>query len=230
MILRGRIGLPRFAVIPRRMPSLEIYHCSASDLISRVDKDSVDLILTDPPYPKEFLSCYNDLAALAVHALRPGGNLLAMSGHVWLPEVFRRMDVAGLEYQWMIALTGLNRGASCLGRRIWRVDWKPILWYSKPPRDTGLSIRDSVQADPRDKRYHTWVQDEGNSRLLLERFKLRSGDTVCDPFVGGGTNAVVANVKGMNFVGCDVDLEAIKTTRQRLSCVQTEIEINHEQD
>ena len=57
-------------------------------LAQHVPAASVDVILTDPPYGKEFLPLWASLAPFAVHALKPGGSLLAMSGHLWLPEVF----------------------------------------------------------------------------------------------------------------------------------------------
>lgn len=200
-----------------------LYNCSARELVEKVDMESVDLILTDPPYPQEFLNCYNELAELAVHALKPGGNLLAMSGHIWMPEIFKRMDVDGIEYEWTIALTGLKRGSPCLGRRVWRVGWKPILWYFKPPRDKRIFIRDSVCAGPRDKRFHGWGQSAAEFHELTRRFLLSKESVVCDPFLGGGTTAVVASSMGFDFVGCDTDAKSIKTTKERMKRVQQEL-------
>lgn len=54
---------------------------------------------------------------------------------------------------------------------------------------------------------------------LLERILLLSsmkGDTVLDPFVGGGTSIVVAEKLGRNWIGIDQSVAAVKVTEMRL--------------
>jgi site-specific DNA-methyltransferase (adenine-specific) len=51
----------------------------------------VDWIITDPPYPREFLPVYADLAATAARILRPGGSLLCMVGQSYLPQIVERL-------------------------------------------------------------------------------------------------------------------------------------------
>lgn len=36
-----------------------IYHSSCAELAAVVPEGSVDIIITDPPYPKEFLPCWS---------------------------------------------------------------------------------------------------------------------------------------------------------------------------
>jgi DNA modification methylase len=45
------------------------------------------------------------------------------------------------------------------------------------------------------------------------------GQTICDPFLGGGTTAVVSIVLGRNFVGCDIDREAVEISRRRIQSI-----------
>lgn len=49
--------------------------------------DSVDWVISDPPYPKEFLHVYDDLGRVAAHVLKPGGSLVCMIGHSYLPDI-----------------------------------------------------------------------------------------------------------------------------------------------
>ena len=42
--------------------------------------NSIDLIFTDPPYPREYLPCYDWLAKESMRVLKPGGFVLAMCG------------------------------------------------------------------------------------------------------------------------------------------------------
>ena len=65
-----------------------------------------------------------------------------------------------------------------------------------------------------------------SNQELIRRFKVKPGGLVCDPFLGGGTNAVAANALGFDFIGCDTEEEAIKTSNERLSTVQREMTLD----
>lgn len=47
------------------------------EILSNVPDASVDLILTDPPYPKEYLHLWSALSELAARVLKPGALLIA---------------------------------------------------------------------------------------------------------------------------------------------------------
>ena len=194
---------------------MDIYHCSCGELAEKVEPATVDVICTDPPYGKEFLPCWSELAEFAVHALRPGGQLLALSGQAWLPEVIDRLRVDGLTYRWTCDMQ--YKGASSyrsFDRQI-QSDWKPVLIFEKPggERLGGHYCHDVVRATApdADKDRHRWGQNEDAFRDLLGKF-VDPGMTVCDPFVGGGTTALVARELGCSFVVCDVDAECVTTT------------------
>jgi DNA modification methylase len=51
---------------------------------------------------------------------------------------------------------------------------------------------------------------------LIERLT-NPGDLVVDPFLGGGTTAIVCRELGRRFVGCDIDPLAIDKTLRRLA-------------
>jgi 16S rRNA G966 N2-methylase RsmD len=66
--------------------------------------NSIDLIFTDPPYGKEWLPLYKDLAKVASRVLKSGASLVANVGHCIIPEVKEYMKNAGLVYWWPIAV------------------------------------------------------------------------------------------------------------------------------
>ena len=43
------------------------------------------------------------------------------------------------------------------------------------------------------------------------------GDVVCDPFLGSGTTALACKKLGRQFIGCDVDPDAVEKSRSRLT-------------
>ena len=51
-------------------------------------------------------------------------------------------------------------------------------------------------------------------RNIILRYS-QEGDTVLDPFVGGGTTAVEAKLTNRNFVGFDINPEAVELSRQK---------------
>ncbi len=182
-----------------------------------VRPESVDLILTDPPYKPATLSCYRDLAEFAAHCLKPGGSLLVMAGTSHLPDVLGYLcNTDGLHYHW--TFNYLMDGANLrFHSRAVRMGWKPVVWLVKGQAD-GTDRYDVVRAPPlaeQDNRYHDWGQNEGGFRMLLDLFAF-PGQLVCDPFVGGGTTALAARALGCRFIGADVDEDCLVVTRTRV--------------
>jgi len=199
-----------------------LHHCSVAELHRHVEPESVDIILTDPPYPKEFLPCWRELAEFASYALKPGGHLFAMSGKAWLPQVFDSFSgVVGIRYNWTICMGPLTQGnAPCIGRRVKGSCWKPILWYVKPPSVVSEQTRDLVSPSGADKRFHKWGQGGSEWVGILDSLKRPKPALIVDPFVGGGTTAVIAVREGYEFIGADIDSDCIEITEQRLATRQ----------
>lgn len=195
---------------------VKLYTSPICELAAHIPASSIDSIITDPPYPKAFLDLYSDLAKFAAHALKPGGSLLVMVGQSFLPEVMARLN-EDLRYHWTIAYLTPGGQAVQLWDREVNTFWKPVLWYVKGEY-AGRWVGDVVKSavNDNDKRFHQWGQSESGIADIVQRFT-GVGDTVCDPFVGGGTVAVVSLRMGRYFIGGDVDAEAIATTRRRIA-------------
>jgi len=207
----------RKTAVPDGMPDTPwtLHTRAVADLAANVEPDSVDWIVTDPPYPREYLSVYTDLAAFAAHALKPGGGLLCMTGQSYLPEVLNRLT-EHLTYHWTVAyLTPGGQAVQLWDRKV-NTFWKPVLWLVKGKHE-GDWIGDVAKSDPNDndKDHHHWGQSESGMRDLLHRFTY-PGQTICDPFLGGGTTALVATRLNRVFIGADLDPKAVETTMSRL--------------
>ena len=203
-----------------------IHHCSALELAEILEPGSVDWVITDPPYPEEFLDCWAELGAFAAKVLKPGGSLLALTGQMFLPEVFARLGTAAeLRYWWTLTYD-MSRG-SLPGNWIWarRLNqyYKQVLWYWKPGEGAAppraLLKTDWVRCPGghvgKDQRFHPWGQMEAGMRALAQKF-VSPGELVADPFVGGGTTGLAALGLGARFVGGDRDAAAAETARKRL--------------
>lgn len=197
---------------PIRTAEVTIEHCSLIDL--EVAADTVDLIFTDPPYPREFVSLWSDLGALAAKALKPGGLVVAYSGQMFLPEVYQRMG-EHLDYWWTYAVVHDGAFFQLRARHV-QVGWKPLVVFRKPGGDAFPPWSNDIVSDgSREKAGHEWQQSEAEAAYWIDKLT-NGGDLILDPFLGSGTTAAVAHGLGRRFIGCDVDALAVERTKERL--------------
>lgn len=190
-----------------------------ADECLNLESDSVDAIITDPPYPKEFLPLYGQLAERAARLLKPGGSLLAMCGQSYLPDILN-LITSHLNYQWIISYQTPGGQSPQIWQRKVNTFWKPVLWFVKGEY-TGKWHGDVIKSDvnDNDKRYHHWGQSESGIARLVEDYS-QPGDLILDPFCGGGTTGFVAIRLSRRFIGIDIDNEAIKISQERLNNVR----------
>lgn len=182
-------------------------------VLADVDDASVDAVITDPPYPREYLPLFGDLAVLADRVLTKDGVLVVMSGQTHLPDVFGLL-AGGRPYRWTCAVLTEGPGYVSHPRRI-QSSWKPVLVFGGGPR-VGDVVR-STGTDANAKSLHRWGQDYGAFHEIVERFT-KPGHTVLDPFMGSGTTLLAAHALGRHAIGCDIDQAAVATARERLGC------------
>ena len=71
--------------------------------ICRHFKDnSIDLIVTDPPYPQEFLHVWGQLGETAARILKQGSYLATYSGQLYLDHVMAELG-KHLKYCWIFS-------------------------------------------------------------------------------------------------------------------------------
>ncbi len=185
---------------------------------------SIDAIVTDPPYLKQYVPLYDELAKVAKRILKPDGSLLALSGSYHLPTIMENLN-GHLRYYWMFSYVMKDTANSVIWPRKMICKWKPVLWYvngkgeplgliGKPP------CFDVITGNGRNKIYHHWGQ-EPSLFLHLIHFFTNEGDTVLDPMVGGGEVGVAALQLKRNFIGIDIDPQAVAITQKRLEAIET---------
>jgi len=193
-----------------------LFAADIRDGIPEVADESVDAVICDPPYPKEYLDLYGHLASVAERVLKPNGILLAMAGQSYLPNVIELMCESSLVYHWTLAYMTPGGQAPHLFARNVNTFWKPVLWFQKGEY-TGDCIGDVLKSDvnDNDKRFHMWGQSVSGFADIMDKFT-DVGQTVFDPFLGGGTTGIVALRTGRKFVGCDIDAEQVRAAEDRI--------------
>ena len=178
----------------------------------KLEDESVNVIISDPPYPQKYLPLFENLATFSRRALKPGGSLLVMVGQSYLPEIISAL-AKHLKFQWVISYLTLGPATQIWQRKV-NSNWKPVLWFVKGEYD-GNWVGDVCKSDYIDKRFHAWGQSESGMVDIITRFS-KLGDLILDPFCGGGTTGVAALRLKRRFIGIDSDPEAIEITKGRI--------------
>jgi len=180
----------------------------------KIEENTIDLIITDPPYPEEYLDLWGDLSLYAYQVLKPSGYLVAYSGQYFLPRVMLALS-EHLEYYWTMAIT-LPGGTQIVNGRNVMCGWKPILVYQKPPlKKKEKTFYDVVISPGGEKELHEWQQSEGGVAKLIETFSNR-GDIIVDPFSGAGTFPLVGYKMERKAIGLEIDKVAYLKSKERI--------------
>ncbi len=196
----------------------KLLHGDFRERLAEVPDGSVDVIVTDPPYPAEFLPLWSDLAEVAARVLRPQGLLLAMSGKVQLLEVTDGLR-KHLRYGWVYVQPLTSSNSRVLARQVLQA-WKPWLAFSNGAWPSGRVEwhADLLAEGVRVKDTYRWQQDHGPVEQLLVDLT-RPNDLVLDPFVGTGTTGVAALRTGRRFLGVELDADRFSGAVDRLKAV-----------
>jgi ParB family chromosome partitioning protein len=178
---------------------------------------SVDLVLTDPPWDKDFVHRLHDIAVLAQRVLKPGCPCLVLTGQLRMPDVLRAFD-GTLRYTWTLAY--LTADQACPPGKVRASGWLPLLFFVKQGYDRigGLASDVVMEGCHDGPRLHPWQKDDVVLRQVIEMFS-GAADLVFDPFLGSGTTGAAALQAGRRFVGIDVDRDAVRLASRRLAGV-----------
>ena len=104
-----RFELDRKELLGRTAPALpadfKIHALDFRKLGNRIEPESVQLVVTDPPWLGEYEELRQPFAEAVFRILKPGGFACVYSGHFHLKEFLDVLCGAGLVYRWLIACT-----------------------------------------------------------------------------------------------------------------------------
>ena len=189
----------------------------ARELSKQLPNESIDLIFTDPPYPKEFLSLYGWLASEAVRILKPGGWLFAYGAGEYIPDILDLLRVPDLNYFWLFTLNH-NGGYPRVWYKKLMSGYKPIFVFTKG-KPSILHWQASTFSYAADKRFHKWGQGAGMAVKTID-ILTRPNDIIFDPFCGGGTTAAACVMLNRNYIAFEIDSNTAKIAQERINQTQ----------
>jgi len=191
---------------------------------------SIDLVLTDPPYNAgreyandnlsdvEYLDFTNQYLSESKRLLKDEGNLVVIIGvkyqkplTMWL---FNNMNYCW-EFCWWKS-NGMLNGKATFS------NFEKVLWFSKTggtyyrqkPEYTDV-WNIPIRPQTNDFGHPTPKDIRGINRIM--RLLSKEGDTILDPFMGSGTTGVACQELGRNFIGIEINEKYFEIAKRRIN-------------
>lgn len=221
ILYQERIEANKSPAITVTEDDVEIFVGDIRTGLPQIKDSSVDLILTDPPYNYQaVIELYKHIASVAGRVLVDGGSLAVLCGGAHLDIAMRELSTDDrLKFNWDIAYVS-PRGIPLVHNRKVATAVKHILWFVKGGKYTGTIVYDLIEVPPdperTDKNWHFWGQSIEGVKKVLSSLSTE-GSVISDFMVGGGSTVIAAlELGGRKVIACDIDGNAVKTTKQRV--------------
>ena len=186
-----------------------------------------DFIITDPPYPGEYLPLWEALAKRAKNDwLKEGGLLIAMSGQMYIPQILEMMK-KHLDYYWTVAYYMPGASALIPNRHVFS-SFKPLLIFKKGEYK-GKPFGDYILGGDKEKGLHAWQQPVAGMLNIIKNH-CHPGQSILDPFCCTGTTGIAALQHGFLFEGVEINEEDANIARYRLSKESNKINLKRNQN
>jgi methylase of polypeptide subunit release factors len=202
------------------LPStIQLYTGDFREVLATLPSESVDAIITDPPYLLEHIPLFEPLAEHAARLLKPHGVLVVMVAHLYLYEYMTLLN-QHLRYRWICVYHMGDTKARVSAAKI-AASWKPLLVYVRHDAENLRFVCSDYfsaahgTADGVQKELHHWQQSLDGFTEIVQRFT-EPGETVLDPFMGSGTTGVACLYLNRRFIGCDNNPSAVAVATKRI--------------
>ena len=186
------------------------------ELLKELDSNSIDLILTDPPYGVNLeYNLYNDTEDNWYELMN---KFIPEAQRVAKMVIFPSCQIKRMKWfytnyppDWLIIWYKGSPGTTgWLGFN----DWEPMVVYGKPK---GISMHDHFYCKP--QRFgtdHPCPKPIGWATWIINR-TTKEGDLVCDPFLGSGTTLEACKMTNRNCIGFEIDKDYEHLYKKRLN-------------
>jgi len=199
-----------------------ITELDAITFLNGFKNNSIDLLITDPPYMTDVddIDLFTaDWLTLAIDKIKPNGRAYICSG-AYPNEVFAFLNVLLKQSKFIVDNPLVWTYRNTLGvtpKMKYNLNYQ-LIWHmyshETPELDTSItnemfSVQDINAPDGRlGNRHHKWQKPNELARRLITHGS-KEGDIVVDPFAGSGTFLIEAGKLNRTAFGCDIDKNAI---------------------
>ena len=189
--------------------------------IKNIKSNSIDHILTDPPYTGKDFELWSQFAEMAKRVLKPSGYCICFIGTLYLSEFIVRMT-EHLEYYWQVCVILTGGRGKMLARNVYQRYISVVIFQKSPIRKQRFMVNDCISSPQKEKELHPWQKSLNALEVLLSQFT-KPGQLILEPFAGSGTTGVACMKKSRRCILIEKDAESIKITKARLKETLKEI-------
>ena len=223
---------------------MELYNCDSTSLIKQFPSDTIDLIVTDPPYRVTSRGCNGNSGGMLTkeinkkgmvfthnnvniseyskeffRLLKEGSHCYVMTNHVNLHEMLNAFINAGFHF---IKSLIWDKGNKIMGQ-YYMGCFEYILFFRK---GKGIKINNCGTPDilsiPNKKtkidgkNIHDTEKPVELMKILIENSS-KEGDIVLDPFMGSGSTGIACKQTNRKFIGIEIDEQYFKIAEERIN-------------
>ena len=224
--------------------SCKLVYGDCLNIIKEIPDSSVDLLVTDPPYPttsrgnagnsggmlrkdinkKGKVFKYNDIdcskyAPEFYRILKDGSHCYVMTNHVNLIKMLNTFTNSGFHF---IKCLIWNKGNKIMGQ-YYMSQFEYILFFRKGKgvkinhcgTSDILSVPNNKTKDINGKNLHDTEKPVELMKILIDNSS-QIGDTVLDPFMGIGSTGIASKELNRKFVGIEIDEHYYTIAKERI--------------
>jgi len=198
----------------------KIYCENCLDTMKRMDDNSIDLILTDPPYGinlkyDEYIDTEDNWYQI-MNSVLP--EIIRVSKMAILPSCqIRRLEWIYKNFppNWLMCwYKGSTGHASYIGFN----DWEPHLVYGRRLNKQYMHDYFQSKSSPKKETYgHPCPKPEEWAEWIIPRVARCDKIKVYDPFMGSGTVGVVCKKLGHTFIGSEISKKYCEIAEKRIN-------------
>lgn len=232
---------------------IELYNEDCLKVMKNIPDESIDLIVTDPPYPttargsagnsggmlqkdinkKGKVFTHNDIdcekyASEFYRVLKDGSHCYVMTNHLNLIHMLNTFTANGFHF---IKSLIWDKGNKIMGQ-YYMSQFEYILFFRKGRairiNDCGtsdiISVPNKKQKGEDGKNLHDTEKPVGLMDVLIKNSS-NEGGLVLDPFMGIGSAAITCYNTKRNFIGIEINEQYFSVAKKRLDNAQNEIKL-----
>ena len=211
---------------PKQIEPNTVAHGDCVELLATIPAESVDFVLTDPPY-------------FARYRARDGRTVPNDDNLTWLKPAFRQVarvlrpdSFAAVFYGWphadLFMQAFRSAGLRAVGHMVFPKHYRSKVGFlqsqheqayllakgepARPPRPISDVIRWTYTGN----KLHPTQKPLSALLPLVEAFS-RPGHVILDPFCGSGSSLLAAKLLGRRYIGFDIDPVYAATAQNRLA-------------
>lgn len=210
-----------------------MFNCDTLDLLKNIDDESIDLIVTDPPYKVtsrgsagnsggmlqkkinrsgKVFDCNDinikDYASELYRVLKDGSHCYIMTNHINLIEMLNELTNVGFHF---IKCLIWDKGNKIMGQ-YYMSQFEYIIFLRKGKgvkiNNCGtsdlISVPNKKQKGEDGKNLHDTEKPTELMKILIENSS-KEGDIVLEPFMGIGATCIACKELNRKYVGCELD-------------------------